>query len=964
MGSLADDQVLATDPSGGIRIGNGDMGAALWGPNHRPTFLLGKADIWDRRFYGHKEKVITLADIKRAATTGEGLAEIQAGGYTTYGAYDFPCPKPGGQLIVGLPDPPEGWKIETRTGPSPGEMVLIATRGEQRLEMRAYVHAARNLLVIEGQAKGVESCFLRLWRHRDTLKLGEVHPTMGTHRAKTYDYSQDAGNGPLDPPTAGTDGQIGWITQAFPGERTFPNGFRYTAAIAAVGAAARVESVVGKPGLGTPASSPFEGKSDQSRPDWYRWKRYTPINEAPGAAATLTLTKLDGPFQVLVAMASSHDAADTLAAARTLLRQAVREDAARRYEGHLAATRRPDYGWITRKLHGFYGDIPGCTVDTSAHCYQDSSMWHADFHFNELEFTGSFVRDEAHRLEPYYQLVERMLPMAQNNARTVYGKRGCVFALVHYPILTELPVHTNVVWEQSVEITALVLKPFWQHYLYTADRDFLRRRAYPVLREGARFYAEYVTPESDGFYHVFPTVSPENWGITRSLERNKDTQSALSLIRYHLRACAEAARILGVDAEERARWEQIAGRMAPYPTIPTPDGPIFTDAAGAPALDIEYNIAVPLSAVFWGDDISLDSPPETLAIARRTAEKIRAWQGYISRARVRLGDARAGTEVLLSYSGTIHLFPTVRDGYEGSFGPLMAVGAFEVSAARRAGRVQRVRIRSRAGNPCRVHNPWGGGDVKVLEWPARDVVPHTAEGNVLLFPTRVGHTYALVAGAEVAEAEKRYVAAEKGIARWEFGRVADGVVPDVSGNGHHARLLGDAVLAAGEGRKVLALPGKEGAYAEVRRAPAFDFGAGESFAVEARIYVPLGPAPPMTPILCSMALKQYCLTLDQGRAKLYLSSPDGDVNCSVTGTSVLSDGRWHTVRAVRDVGDGVLRVFVDGRLEGTAPDLTAGDFASMAPVAIGAYLWGANSRYARLDISSVEVKRLGRLAGR
>lgn len=954
-------QTLTNDPRDGIRLDNGDVGITLWGPNHRPTLLLGKADLWDRRFYGHREKIITLADIKRAAMTGEGLAEIQAGGYSTYGAYDFPCPKPGGQLIIGLPDPPEGWNLQTRQGPAPGELTLTAERGQQRLELRVYVHGARNLIVMEGQAAGIDSFFVRLWRHRDTLKLGQVHITLGTERAKTYDYSRDPGNGPLDPPHSGADGRIGWITQAFPAEATFPQGFRYTAAVTVTGAKAKLESVEGQTGLGTPASSPYEGKGDQSQPTWYLWKRYQPINEAPGAATTLTLSDLRGSFQILATLVSTQDATDTVAAAKALLLQAAAEDPAQRYRAHVAATALPDYGWLTRKPHGYYGDIPGCTVDTSAHCYQDSSMWHADFHFNELNVTGYFGDGQAHRLEPYYQLVEHMLPLAQNNARTVYGCSGCMFTLVHYPIRSDLPVHSNVVWEQSVEITALILKPFWQHYLYTGDREFLRTRSYPLLREGARFYADYVTLGEDGAYHVFPTVSPENWGLTRNLDRNKDSQSALSLIKYHLTAAAQAARLLNVDPQERARWQLIAEKLAPYPTCDTPDGPIFTDVAGAPALSLQYNIAVPLAAVFWGDDISLDSPPETLAIARRTAEKIKAWQGYVDAARSRLGDVRGGTQVLLSYSGVIHLFPTVPDDYTGQFGPLRAVGAFEVSAACAGGVVRKVRIKSRAGNPCRLYSPWPEGEVKVLDLATRDPVPHTMEGRQIVFSTTKDHTYAVLAGAELALADMRFVPEDRLIGKWSFARQSGELVPDASGNGPPARLMGGATLAPGAG---LRLEGREGAYAQVERVPAFDFGVNESFSVEARVLVPREVRVPMNPLVCSMATRQYCLTVADSRAKWYLSSPSGDVACSVSGKTDLADGAWHTVRGVRDAAEGMLRIFVDGKLEGMSPDLTTGDFTCTAPLTIGAYLWGQNSRFARALIGQVEIRSLGKLVPR
>jgi hypothetical protein len=144
-----------------------------------------------------------------------------------------------------------------------------------------------------------------------------------------------------------------------------------------------------------------------------------------------------------------------------------------------------------------------------------------------------------------------------------------------------------------------------------------------------------------------PTVSPEHWGLTTNFERNRDCTSALTLTRYLLRAAAEGARTLGTDRQEAATWQAASERLAPYPTVATTNGPVWVDVAGAPP--IEYNVPVPLSPVFWGDDVGPDSPTETWALARRTLEQIRIWQphrGYLDLTiRPRLGLLSTGANL-------------------------------------------------------------------------------------------------------------------------------------------------------------------------------------------------------------------------------------------------------------------------------------------------------------------------------
>jgi hypothetical protein len=295
----------------------------------------------------------------------------------------------------------------------------------------------------------------------------------------------------------------------------------------------------------------------------------------------------------------------------------------------------------------------------------------------------------------------------------------------------------------------MLVKPFWLRFLYTWDKDFLRDRAWPVLREGARFYASYLHRSDDGLYHVVPTVSPEHRGITRNLEFNKDSQSSITLIRYHLNAAAEAARLLNESAGEAATWREIADHLPPYPTVDTPAGPIFIDVAGAEP--IEYNIPVPLSAVFWGDDIGLDSSSDAIDLAKRTLEKINVWEphrGYLKRVRTRLGIHRSedGLNVesfLQSHTGRIRVFPAVPEGFAGGFDNLGAQGAFIVSARRNTSGVEHFEIESLAGNDCLLVNPWPGFPVGVVDTRTSLDVSRVQAADSVRFPTVKGGKYRL-----------------------------------------------------------------------------------------------------------------------------------------------------------------------------------------------------------------------------
>ena len=758
----AEPSVPGLEP-GDRRLCNDDIGVILWGPDAAPTLSVGKSDVWDRRNPLPPEPVLTLNEIMERAKAGDPKVINGASYYSAYNSHDFPCPKPVGQIILLMPFlGPDGIMTVNQNS---REMRVTAARGEKKIEMRLFVSAIRNLIVIDGEAKGIEKgdFVVRLYRHRDTIVPGgELHPTIGGGRSPN-DFEQ------LPMPRAGQADKTFWIAQDFSAEQTFPNGFTcFLAARTNVSSKRQIEEGVN--GLGTSMIAEREGRISHGLT-----KRFTPINEAPGSAATATLDSFTGPFAIISTVVTTQDDPEPLKRARRDLDEASSAGAASLWKEHVQqwdayearphakawsdnGTFRSDVVWggvpYRMRPDGSYGDIPLCSVDSTKFCFQDSSMWHADFHFNEIEATQLCIQRQFDLLDSYFRMILGLLPMAQANAREVYGCSGAMFALVSYPLKADTVIHTHMTWEQSMEITAVISKPFWLRFLYTYDNDFLRDMAYPVLREGARFYADFLKRSEDGLYHVFPTVSPEHHGLCKDLSCNRDSQSSITLIRYHLRAAAKAAEILGADAGEAGRWRDIAGHMPPYPTVDSPEGPIFIDVIGAqPA---EYNIPVPLSAVFWGDDIGIDSPREQLDLARRTLKLINVWEphrGYLKVVRRRLGiwepaDGLALENLLQSHTGAMRIFPCVPPDFSGGFKNLGAQGGFVVSAERSGGRVRSFTLTSLAGNPCTLTNPWPDESVKVIDLETAGEISADTQNGRIHFQTIRDHKYRVKAASE------------------------------------------------------------------------------------------------------------------------------------------------------------------------------------------------------------------------
>ena len=166
---------------------------------------------------------------------------------------------------------------------------------------------------------------------------------------------------------------------------------------------------------------------------------------------------------------------------------------------------------------------------------------------------------------PLFDLVDKSREDGRHVAKTLYGAGGFV---IH---------HNTDAWGHAGPIDgvrsgiwpmggAWLSLHFWDHYDFTRDREFLKARAYPVLKEASEFLLDYMIPDRDGKLVTGPSISPENQyklpdGTTASLTMGPymDTEIAGALFGRTI----QASEILGVDSEFRARIQTARSKLPP-----------------------------------------------------------------------------------------------------------------------------------------------------------------------------------------------------------------------------------------------------------------------------------------------------------------------------------------------------------------------------------------------------------------
>ena len=86
----------------------------------------------------------------------------------------------------------------------------------------------------------------------------------------------------------------------------------------------------------------------------------------------------------------------------------------------------------------------------------------------------------------------------------------------------------------------------WWRYLYTLDAEWLRSTGYPMIRDCALFYTDFLQKGEDGLYHAFLSNQGED-GFTDDAKDYTDRAQVMQRVRYCLCSAISASEVLNED---------------------------------------------------------------------------------------------------------------------------------------------------------------------------------------------------------------------------------------------------------------------------------------------------------------------------------------------------------------------------------------------------------------------------------
>jgi alpha-L-fucosidase 2 len=143
-----------------------------------------------------------------------------------------------------------------------------------------------------------------------------------------------------------------------------------------------------------------------------------------------------------------------------------------------------------------------------------SPPWFCGYYFNinvQMNYWLAEVGNLSECHEPLLELIEQLREPGRKTARNVYHCRGFVVSHRTNGNFFTSPAQGLNVWPVGA---AWLCQHLWEHYRFTADREYLVDRAYPVLREAAEFFLDWLVEDpKTGRLVSGPSMSPENMFI-------------------------------------------------------------------------------------------------------------------------------------------------------------------------------------------------------------------------------------------------------------------------------------------------------------------------------------------------------------------------------------------------------------------------------------------------------------------
>jgi hypothetical protein len=328
-----------------------------------------------------------------------------------------------------------------------------------------------------------------------------------------------------------------------------------------------------------------------------------------------------------------------------------------------------------------------------------------------------------------------------------------------------------------------MLHCYWKYWKYSGD-DSIGANLFPMLKDNAIFLISKLKKESDGKYHLAPSISPEYDGHA-TLE-HPDANYGLMSVKWVLETLLQMNEELGLNDSQSVLWKEKLDNLTDFPTD---DNGYRVNADQG--FDQGHRHASHLMSIYPYHNVNPEQGEKERNLIAKSLER---WlvltnqsgfagftfpigssmystlgQGNKALSTLNLMESNGLIQsntmyyepggpvietplsvvesinymLLQSWNGIIRIFPAVPSAWNTiTINKFRTEGAFLVSAKYNKGDINDLKIFSEKGKICKLKSPWDGKTI-IVKNQAGERVLITKTGNHFVFSTKAGETYTI-----------------------------------------------------------------------------------------------------------------------------------------------------------------------------------------------------------------------------
>lgn len=250
--------------------------------------------------------------------------------------------------------------------------------------------------------------------------------------------------------------------------------------------------------------------------------------------------------------------------------------------------------------------------------------WGSDYHTNinlQMNYWPAEVCNLPETIAPLTKYFTGLLVPGRVTASEMYNARGWMMHHVSDPF-GRTGLMDGIGWGTSPLAGAWMSLTFWRHYQFTEDENYLREKAYPIMKEASQFILDFLIEDGSGYLVTAPSISPENTFINP--KNGKDVRITyaatidIQIINELFKACIESAEILEEDSELILQMKKTLQKLPPV--LIGKDGTIREWIEDYEEAEPGHRHMSHLFGLHPGTQITTDTP-ELFDAAKKTIEK-------------------------------------------------------------------------------------------------------------------------------------------------------------------------------------------------------------------------------------------------------------------------------------------------------------------------------------------------------